>query len=124
RGILADAGLPGYTAAHVELLGAETLYGAQARTGASREAMVRIVVDHPMKKALEIFAREIAPSGTSWSPGTTMPAGGRPSPSPLIRRTRLRGVAMSPRRGPDGVLRQVDFAHQVAADPVDGAGLH
>jgi hypothetical protein len=85
RGMLAEAGLPDYTAAHVELLGAETLYGAQARTGASREAMVRVVVDHPMKKALEIFAREIAPSGTSWSPGTTMPAGGRPSPAPLIK---------------------------------------
>src|SRR5207249_8025929 len=40
--------------------------------------------DLPMKKALDIFAREIAPSGTSWSPGTTMPAGGRPSPSPRI----------------------------------------
>jgi hypothetical protein len=85
RDILAAAGLPDYTSAQVELLGAETLYGAQARTGASREVMVRVVVDHPMKKALEIFAREIAPSGTSWSPGTTMPSGGRPSPSPLIK---------------------------------------
>ena len=46
--------------------------------------MVRVVVDHPDKKALEIFAREIAPSGTSWSPGTTSPGGGRPSPSPLV----------------------------------------
>lgn len=84
-GMLAAAGLPGYTAAHIELLGAETLYGDNARTSGTREAMVRVVVDHPMKKALEIFAREIAPSGTSWSPGTTMPAGGRPSPSPLIK---------------------------------------
>ncbi len=85
RDILAAAGLPDYTSAQVELLGAETLYGPHARTGASREAMVRVVVDHPLKNALEIFAREIAPSGTSWSPGTTMPAGGRPSPSPLIK---------------------------------------
>jgi hypothetical protein len=46
--------------------------------------MVRVVVDHPMKAALEIFAREVAPAGTSWSPGTTSPGGGRPSPSPLI----------------------------------------
>jgi hypothetical protein len=84
-GMLAAAGLPGYTAAQIELLGAETLYGDNARTASTREAMVRVVVDHPMKKALEIFAREIAPSGTSWSPGTTMPAGGRPSPSPLIK---------------------------------------
>lgn len=84
-GMLAAADLPDYTAAQIELLGAETLYGDNARTSSTREAMVRVVVDHPMKKALEIFAREIAPSGTSWSPGTTMPAGGRPSPSPLIK---------------------------------------
>jgi hypothetical protein len=85
REMLAVAGLPDYSSAQVELLGAETLYGANSRTGATREAMVRVVVDHPVKKALDIFAREIAPCGTSWSPGTTMPAGGRPSPSPLIK---------------------------------------
>ena len=85
RRLLADAGLPDYTAAKVELFGAETLYGPHARTAASREVMVRVVVDHPMKAALEIFAREVAPAGTSWSPGTTSPGGGRPSPSPLIK---------------------------------------
>jgi hypothetical protein len=47
--------------------------------------MLRVVADHAMKPALEIFAREIAPAGTSWSPGTTSPGGGRPSPSPLIK---------------------------------------
>jgi hypothetical protein len=79
-------GLPDYTAVHIELFGAESLYGAHARTRTSREAMVRVVVDHPVKKALEMFAREIAPAGTSWSPGTTMASGGgRPSPSPLIK---------------------------------------
>jgi hypothetical protein len=85
RDILKAMGLPDYTAARLELLGAETLYGPHARGGGTREAMVRIVVDHPQKAALEMFAREIAPSGTSWSPGTTMPAGGRPSPAPLIK---------------------------------------
>lgn len=85
RKILAEAGMPDYDAAKVELLGAETLYGPHARTQASREVMVRVVVDHPMKQALEIFAREIAPSGTSWSPGTTSPGGGRSSASPLIQ---------------------------------------
>lgn len=83
--ILKRMGLPPLTRASVELLGAESLYGAHARGGASREVMVRIVVDHPDRKALEIFAREIAPAGTSWSPGTTGPALGRPSPSPLVK---------------------------------------
>jgi hypothetical protein len=85
RKILADAGMPDYDAAKVELFGAETLYGPHARTQSSREVMVRVVVDHPMKQALEIFAREIAPAGTSWSPGTTSPGGGRPAASPLIK---------------------------------------
>jgi hypothetical protein len=47
--------------------------------------MVRVVADHPSKQALAIFAREISPCGTSWSPGTTSPSGGRPSASPLIK---------------------------------------
>lgn len=85
RRILAGAGFANYTSAKVELLGAESLYGLHARTQQVREVMVRVVVDHPQRNALEIFAREIAPSGTSWSPGTTSPGGGRPSPSPLIK---------------------------------------
>ena len=83
--ILQRLGLPAFTRTAVELFGAETLYGPHARAGRSREVMVRIVADHPMREALEIFAREIAPAGTSWSPGTTGPAAGRPSPAPLIR---------------------------------------
>jgi hypothetical protein len=85
RRILRAQGLPDFKATAVELLGAETLYGPHARTGAAREVMLRVVADHAMKPALEIFAREIAPAGTSWSPGTTSPGGGRPSPSPLIK---------------------------------------
>ncbi|AVS65275.1 terpene utilization protein AtuA [Paracidovorax avenae] len=85
RGLLRQAGMPDYSRVQIELFGNESLYGAHARTAAPREVMVRVVVDHPQKQALEIFAREIAPSGTSWSPGTTMPSGGRPSPTPLIK---------------------------------------
>ncbi|MEK8051472.1 acyclic terpene utilization AtuA family protein [Ideonella sp. DXS22W] len=85
RGILKGLGLPDYTRTAVTVLGDETLYGPHARTQGVREAWMRVVADHPMKAALEIFAREIAPSGTSWSPGTTGPGAGRPSPSPHIK---------------------------------------
>ena len=85
RAILRQMGLPDFRSATVELLGAETIYGPQARAGGAREVMVRVIVNHAMKPALEIFAREIAPAGTSWSPGTTGPGAGRPSPSPHIR---------------------------------------
>lgn len=85
RGIFRQLGLPDFRSAVVELLGAETMYGPHARANGAREVMVRIVVNHAQKAALEIFAREIAPSGTSWSPGTTGPGGGRPAVSPHIK---------------------------------------
>ena len=47
--------------------------------------MLRVVADHADQRALELFAREIAPAGTSWSPGTTGPGGGRPAVSPLVK---------------------------------------
>ena len=85
RALFADAGLADFSATHIEVLGAEASYGPHGRAAAAREVMMRLVADHAERSALEIFAREIAPAGTSWSPGTTGPGGGRPSVSPLIR---------------------------------------
>jgi Acyclic terpene utilisation family protein AtuA len=86
RTLLAQLGLGDYTRTHIEILGAESAYGPHAASGArvTREAVLRLTVSHPAKAALELFAREIAPSGTSFSPGTTG-ASGRPSVSPSIR---------------------------------------
>jgi len=83
--LLREAGFAGFTAAHVEVIGAESSYGPHSRTRGSREVMLRVVADHADKRALELFAREIAPAGTSWSPGTTGPGGGRPAVSPLVK---------------------------------------
>ena len=85
RALLARAGLPDFSGTHVEVIGAESIYGPHSRAGNAREVMLRVVVDHPGRQSLDLFAREIAPAGTSWSPGTTGPALGRPSPSPLIK---------------------------------------
>ena len=85
RRMLRSDGLPDFTAVRIELLGVESLYGSHARTQSAREVMVRVVADHPQRRALDIFAREIAPAGTSWAPGTTHFAGGRPVPSPLVK---------------------------------------
>jgi len=86
RSMFARLGWPDYSATLVEVLGAESCYGPHARDGAlaTREAVLRVSATHPMREALELFAREIAPAGTSWAPGTTG-AGGRPSVSPSIR---------------------------------------
>ncbi len=85
RELLAQRGLPDFSRSRVEVLGSEQPnFGPHASTAGVREAVLHLAVVHAQKEALELFAREIAPAGTSWSPGTTG-AGGRPSPSPLIR---------------------------------------
>jgi hypothetical protein len=83
--ILAEMGLPPFTSTYIEVIGSEWLYGPHARTRHVREVMMRVVANHQQKAALAMFAREIAPSGTSWAPGTTGPGGGRPTVSPLIK---------------------------------------
>ncbi|MBC7730010.1 MAG: terpene utilization protein AtuA, partial [Microbacteriaceae bacterium] len=62
----------------------ETLYGPHAAPPTLREVTMRVAVRHPKKEALELFAREKSAPGTSWSPGSTGPGGGRPGVSPLI----------------------------------------
>ncbi len=85
RELFARVGLADYTRTLIEVLGSEAgNFGAQAQGHAIREVVLRVSVMHPQKAALEIFAREIAPAGTSWSPGTTG-ADGRPRPSPAIK---------------------------------------
>ncbi|MGJ7511329.1 acyclic terpene utilization AtuA family protein [Variovorax sp. GT1P44] len=83
--ILRESGQPPFTSTHIEVIGLESLYGPHARTQHAREVMMRVVANHPQKAALAMFAREIAPAGTSWAPGTTGPGGGRPAVSPLIK---------------------------------------
>jgi hypothetical protein len=78
-------GLADYSRANIEVLGSEEdNYGPHARTRDAREAVLRVAVMHPQKAALELFAREIAPAGTSWAPGTTG-ADGRPRPAPAVK---------------------------------------
>ncbi len=82
---------PDYSATRIEVLGAESCYGPQASAGAlaTREAVLRLAVRHRHREPLELFAREIAPAGTSWAPGTTG-AAGRPSVSPSIHQLSFR----------------------------------
>lgn len=82
--LLDQAKLGPYTATNLEVLGSESCYGPHATALLTREAVLRLTVTHARKEALEIFAREVAPAGTSWAPGTTG-SGGRASVSPSIR---------------------------------------
>jgi len=117
RAIFDQLGLPDYSATHIEVIGAESLYGPHSRAQSAREVMMRLVVNHPQKQALEIFAREIAPSGTSWAPGTTSPGGGRPSVSPLIKPF---SFLLDKRKVPVSML--LDGQRHAVAIPIQGGG--
>ncbi len=74
-----------YTETNIEIIGTESCYGPHARASQSREVVLRLSATHVRKEALQLLSREVAPAGTSWSPGTTGFGGGRASASPSIR---------------------------------------
>jgi hypothetical protein len=85
RMIFADRGYKDFTATHVEVLGAESSYGAHSLARASREVLLRLVVEHASRDALDVFARELGSIGLSGAPGTTGIYSGRPKPTPVVR---------------------------------------
>jgi hypothetical protein len=85
RLIFAERGMADFTATHIEALGAEAAYGAGSRARATREVLLRLVVVHADRAALEVFARELGSVGLSFAPGTTGIYSGRPKPTPQVR---------------------------------------
>ena len=85
RRLFAEHGWSDYSETSLEVLGAESTYGPHARTGSTREVVLKIAAKHPSRDALELLAREIAPSATAMAQGITGFAAGRPSPSPVVR---------------------------------------
>jgi len=120
RAMFERLGWPDYAASLVEVLGAESGYGphANAALQSAREAVLRVSVRHSKREALELFAREIAPAGTSWAPGTTG-ASGRPSVSPSIRQ--LAFFVAKARFAPAVVFRGERIAVAIPSGTEDGA---
>ncbi len=88
RTMFAERGWEDYSGARVEVIGGETVYGPHSQATHAREVLMHLSVAHPRKEALELFRRELAAPGTSWSPGTTG-GGGRPSVAPSIKQFAL-----------------------------------
>lgn len=84
REIFRQEGLTDYSDTLIEVIGAESVYGPHSAAGNAREVIMRLAVVHPDRRSLGIFAREIAPAGTSWAPGTAA-VGGRPDVSKVIK---------------------------------------
>lgn len=80
---LLAAGWGDFTGVDIHCIGAEESYGPHARpaAAATREVVVKIAVQHPNPKALQLFSREIAQAATGMAPGFTgYFGGGRPEP--------------------------------------------
>ncbi|WP_208722285.1 acyclic terpene utilization AtuA family protein [Rhodococcus qingshengii] len=81
RRIFQDSKLGNFTATRIDVFD-----GAGSATHTYSEAVLRVSVAHPNRKALSIFASEVAAAATSWSTGTIgsiVP--GRPTVSPLVK---------------------------------------
>jgi hypothetical protein len=130
RELIVARGWGDFSATRIEVIGAESLYGPQAAAPTLREVMLRLAVRHPKKEALELFAREQAAPGTSWSPGTTGAGAGRPPVQPLINPCAFAvpRAAVTPQIHLDGGVTAVPFntpapmqPAQVLPDPAAAA---
>ncbi|WP_036596661.1 acyclic terpene utilization AtuA family protein [Ottowia thiooxydans] len=125
--LLQARGLPPLSATNIEMLGAESCYGAHAMPELSqaREIVLRLTACHPEKAALELLAREIAPAGTSWAPGTTGSGGGRSSASPSIRQYAflLDKARLTPTVTVDGNAVPISESVEAAKSPAQAAPM-
>jgi len=87
RGLLSIAGIPDFEKTHIQILGAEESFGDQGITEDKypREAVLWMAVKHQDKKAIQVWAKEIAACGTGGTPGITAVVGGRPKPTPSLK---------------------------------------
>ncbi|XP_038841238.1 uncharacterized protein LOC120039989, partial [Salvelinus namaycush] len=85
RRMFKQLGLEDFTSVNIQVLGAEDTYGPHSNNTTPREVVVWMAVRHKQKKALEFFAREIAPAGTGMAPGLMGIVGGRPRVSPVLK---------------------------------------
>lgn len=85
RELLAAKGFGDYSETSVELLGAEALYGPNARDLPTREVILRIAARHAEAKGLGFLQRECSSAGTSMGPGTRSSFSGRADIQPVFK---------------------------------------
>lgn len=85
RTLFKYSGMKDFDRTFVCSIGAEDSFGAHASKSHPRESALWMAVQHQDKKALEMWAREIASSGTGMAPGLCGMVGGRPKPSPCLK---------------------------------------
>lgn len=85
RRTLRGLNLPDFTETSVEVIGAESQFGAFARVEVAREVVVKIAAKHPEAAGIGILLKEATGLGLATPPGLSGFAGGRPKPTPVAR---------------------------------------
>lgn len=85
RRALQEQQLPDFTETSVEIIGAETHYGAARVEREYREVQLKIAAHHPAQAGIATLFREMVGTALAAPPGLTGFAGGRPKPSPVVR---------------------------------------
>jgi len=83
--LLDATGAAAWRATDVEVLGAESTYGPNARRDDTREVVLKLSVHHDDRRAVSRFVREVPSVGLSGAPGISGGGGGLPRPTPLLR---------------------------------------
>ena len=78
-------GLPDFTETSVEVIGAESQYGASGKPGSYREVALKVAAKHADAAGISILLKEMTGLGLATPPGLCGFAGGRPKPSPIVR---------------------------------------
>lgn len=78
-------GLEDYSETSVELIGAESQYGANTAVANCRELSMKIAVKHADPAGISILLKECVGLALATPPGLSGFAGARPKPSPVVR---------------------------------------
>lgn len=123
--MLRAAGLDGFRATKIEVLGAEATYGPNSRVGDTREVVLHIAVHHDSRSAVELFVREVPSIGLAGPSGVSGGGLGLPRPSPLIRLecAAIDRSQVSPSVSIDGETVSVrDVDPDICVDPPSAVG--
>ena len=85
EGLLRASNAGDYSEKSIELLGAESQYGARAREWDVREVALKIACKHPSERGVALLFRELAGMGLAAPPGLSGFGAGRARPTPVVR---------------------------------------
>jgi len=76
---------PDFDEVLIELIGDESLYGAERQRSSSRDVALKLAVRHRDQRGAGLILKEFSGHGLGGPPGLSGFAGARPQPSPVVR---------------------------------------